>query len=142
MLINPMTSFTNAQIAMIARSQKRILWLLLIGLVVLFGGFALPAVPTVIGLLYLTILSIGLIAAWLIYRLATVMEEPGRWIYVVCAFIPYVSTVTMLILNVRATSALRKHGLRVGLMGVSRADIARLASPEAAPVPTDDERSS
>lgn len=136
-----MTSFTNSQIVEIARNQKRILWLLVIGLAVLLGSFRLPAVRTVIVLLTLTILGIGVIAAWMIYRLATVMEEPGRWLYVVCAFIPYVSTVTLLILNVRATSALRNHGLRVGLMGVSHADIVRLASPEGAPVQTGDERS-
>lgn len=122
-----MTTYTDLQIVEIARSQRRILWLLLVSIGVVLGGFVLPHTGGVSALLYTTFIVIGIVGAVLIYRLATAMEEPWRWIYVVCAFIPYVSTVTLLILNVRATSALRARGIRVGLMGADKQDVARLS---------------
>jgi len=121
-----MTKYTDPQIVEIAQNQRRVLWLLLISIGVVVGALVLPHAGGVVVLLYTTAIVIGTVGSVLIYRLATAMEEPWRWVYVVCAFIPHVSTVTLMILNVRATSVLRARGIRVGLMGADKQDVVRL----------------
>jgi hypothetical protein len=125
--IKRMSPFTDAQILEIARNQERILWLLLASCVVVLGSFLVP--PGVIaGSLFLAALAaIGIVATVLIYRLSKALER-SPWVYVVCAFIPYVNTATLLIMNLRATAALRSRGISVGLMGANQSDLSKLTA--------------
>jgi hypothetical protein len=72
----------------------------------------------------------------LIYRLAKALEVQSPWVYVVCAFIPYINNLTLLVINVQATGALKRHGIQVGLMGARNEDLMKLvpaAQPGTAP---------
>jgi len=121
-----MNTFTDLQLFEIARNQKRILWLLLMSILVIIGAPFIPHAPIFIVLIEAVFALIGIIGAVLIYRVANALEEPWPWLYVVCAFVPCVNTVTLLIVNVRATAALKRRGIRVGLMGVDKTDLEKL----------------
>jgi len=55
------------------------------------------------------------------------------WVYVVAAFIPCISLITLLLLNHYATQALRQNGVRVGLLGARTSDLENISSTGAAP---------
>jgi len=46
--------------------------------------------------------------------------------YLLLGLIPCISLVSLLMLSSRAQAALKSHGVAVGLMGASRADLERL----------------
>jgi len=50
-----------------------------------------------------------------------IAPTPIKIVIGVCMFIPLVSLITLLLLNSRATTALRAAGYRVGLLGASKA---------------------
>src|SRR5688572_1859873 len=115
-----MTTFTPEELSGIIRAQKNVLRLLLISIFLVAAMF-LP-VPSemadfVAPAIVIAFLVIGLIGAVFIHRLARALGDPVAWIYVICAFIPLVSTVTLLILDLRATAALRANGIEVGMLG-------------------------
>ena len=138
-----MKTLSDSQVLKVAQHQKRILWLLLASIAVVIGGFCVAATGiSGAGALILAALIvaacglIGVISTVAIYRLAKALEVAWPWLYVVCAFIPYVNTVTLLVINLRATAALKRRGIRVGLMGAdTRAveNLKRAAQPGAAP---------
>jgi hypothetical protein len=114
------TTYTPAQIRIIIRAQKRVLWLLLFSILLVLPIF-LP-VSTALAQILAPVLLIayilaGIVGAFFVYRLALALEDPVPWLYLICAFIPGVSTITLLILNLRATAALEANGVYVGLMG-------------------------
>ena len=117
------SSWSPAEVVEIARRQRQILWLILLGLVGLVIPFA--------------VLVIGLIQVYFVVKLASSLRSRAPWLYIVPMFIPYISLLTLLFLNRKATAAIRSHGLSVGLMGVSESDIGRftaeLHGPAAAP---------
>ena len=121
-----MNTFTDSQLFEIARNQKRILRLLLASIPVVIGAPFVPPTSIFIGFLGAVFILIGVIGAVLIYRLANALEEAWPWLYVACAFVPYVNTVTLLIVNVKATAALKARGIWVGLMGAAKKDLKRL----------------
>ena len=90
--------------------------------VLIFAMFA-PETRTITVAIMAVFILMGIIGAFLIYRLAIDLEEPWPWLYVLCAFIPYVSTATLLIMNARATGALKGKGIGIGLMGASKRDL-------------------
>jgi len=138
-----MKTLIDSEVLEVARHQKRILWLLLISIPVVIGAVCLRAIGSssalilaVSVLILAAVVLIGIIATLSVYRLAKALEVACPWLYVVCAFIPYVSTVTLLVINLRATAALKRRGIRVGLMGADTRDVENLklaAQPGAAP---------
>jgi hypothetical protein len=114
------TTYTPTQIRIIIRAQKRVLWLLLFSILLVVPIF-LPvstALAKILApILLIAYILIGAIGALFIYRLALAIEDPVPWLYLICAFIPGVSTITLLILNIRATAALTANGIDVGFMG-------------------------
>jgi len=121
-----MNTFTDSQLFEIGRGQKKILCLILVSIPIVIGLPFVPATRFSVMLIGVLFILIGCIGAVLIYRLATALDEPWPWLYVVCAFIPYVNTATLLIVNVKATAALKARGIRVGLMGADRSELNRL----------------
>src|SRR5690242_8093177 len=99
-----MNVLADTQLFEVARNQKRILWLLLISVVVVFGTFCIPPNPVTGVLIFAALVFIGIIAAVFIYRLAKALEVEWTWLYVACSFIPYVNTATLLVINLRATA--------------------------------------
>ena len=106
--------FTGSEVLEIARRQKSILWLIIANLLT----FWIPGASIVTGL-------IGVI---FIYRLGKVLRSSLAILYAILGFIPLVGLVGLLILNSKATGALRQRGVRVGLMGANREDLSGLAS--------------
>ena len=125
--------YKPGEIILIARRQKQLLFLILIGIgLALFNGagtalLAPPGtkdVPTwfsvvsyLIGIPYLVAKVICL------FRLGNQIDEGRGWIYALLSIIPFIGIITLLYLNHKATRIIRALGLRVGLMGVSEADL-------------------
>ena len=45
------------------------------------------------------------------------------WLYLLGAFVPCISLIVLLVINGKATGALQKAGIRVGLLGARLADV-------------------
>jgi hypothetical protein len=114
----------DSQLLEIARNQKRILWLILLSVPVVAGVLFVPASNIAMAVIVPAVL-IGIVGTALIFRLARGLEA-RPWCYVVSAFIPYVSIVALLIINYKATAALKRGGIRVGLMGADKDDLKNL----------------
>jgi hypothetical protein len=114
---NQPRGFSTSELTEIAKYQKMIIWLILIGMVL---PFIHPS---------LSILS-SVIQAIFVYNLAVAMRSQPAAIYCFLMFIPLVGLITLLVLNGNATSILKTNGIAVGLMGANPSDIARLANEE------------
>lgn len=118
-----MKAYTRPELVVISRIQKHVLRLILVSLLVVLP-LIVPLPPGLDEALTLAalpaLLLIGAIGAVLVYRLAKAIRCAAPWVYVAFAFIPYINTVTLLILNARATAALRANGVEVGLMGAKQ----------------------
>jgi hypothetical protein len=68
----------------------------------------------------------SVVNGFLVCMFAYVLRIPVPWIYFVLGFIPPLGLLAVFAVNARATSVLKKFGLRVGLFGVSSKDIAAL----------------
>src|SRR5688572_19016350 len=118
-----MTIYTYPELAEIIRAQQNVLRLLLLSIVLVVFTFV-PLSPAIAQFVSPAILlgyvSVGFLGAIFIYRLARAIHEPVPWLYVIGAFIPMVNTVTLLVLNLRATAALRANAIEIGLMGARK----------------------
>jgi hypothetical protein len=140
--MNSQSTFTREELLQIARSQKAIMTLILLNLLFITGlawslillgpghwsaGVEISAVRWILILL-------NLIAVVFIYRLAKALRQTA-WVYALAAFFPCVGLIALLLINHFATRALRRHGVRVGLMGAVKSDLDHLApGPEKPPV--------
>jgi hypothetical protein len=132
--MNSQSPFTREELLQIAKSQKTIISLILVNLllavclvvsVIMLGPDSRSAALIVLVARW-TLLLLNLIAVVFIYRLAKALRQTA-WVYAVAAFFPCVSLVTLLLINHFATRALRQHGVRVGLMGAVKSDLDRIA---------------
>ncbi|MBE9029859.1 hypothetical protein IQ266_08970 [filamentous cyanobacterium LEGE 11480] len=106
-------AWTKADLMGIAKHQKTILWLLLLSLAASFVG--------------LTPIT-ALIQLYFIYKLAMAvrLSKAEMVIYVIMAFIPFISLLALASLNSKATDVLKSNGIRVGLMGAKMNDVAAI----------------
>ena len=133
--MNSPSSFTREELLQIARWQSAIITLILLNLLLIVGlvcslislgpghwsaGVEISAVRWILILL-------NLIAVVFIYRLAKALRQTA-WVYALAAFFPCVGLIALLLINHFATRALRRHGVRVGLMGAVKSDLENLAS--------------
>jgi hypothetical protein len=109
--------YNNAEILDIAKRQKTIIWLILLSIPAYIAAVVVPFLPLVV----------GIISLLFIYQLAVALKETSPWLYVVLGLIPCVSVIALLVINSRATSALKTGGVHVGLMGARKADLQALA---------------
>ena len=107
-------SFSDSEIIEIAKKQKIILWLILASFVAAF----IPYAPIVTGILSLIF----------IYQLAISVRSTVAWLYAVLALIPLVGLIALLVVNSKATKALKGRGVRVGLMGANQSDLKNLSA--------------
>lgn len=109
--------YRNDQILEIARCQKAIIWLILVSIPGYVASLVIPMLP----------LLITLISLVFIFRMAVALEVYAPWLYVLFGLIPLINLVALLVINGRATTALRTHGVEVGVMGAKREGLQSLA---------------
>jgi hypothetical protein len=116
----------------VARRQRAILWYILASLVLqvlLFtpiGSFH----PLVALFILLAFLALQIMIVVGVVQLLAALGVGIIWriLCIVLLFAPCISLLTLLVINSRATRALRDAGLRVRLMGVRDADVLRALS--------------
>ena len=118
-----------ADIKGVARFQKALIWLVLlhVGLIVAniwvgrAGGEEAPSASTAAITMALAVASLAVAVASiaLIVLLMTALDRPliSKILAAIAMFIPLVGLIVLLVVNQRATGALRDAGYRVGLMG-------------------------
>lgn len=117
---------------MVARRQRLLLWFVLAQVIASGAPFVAgnlhPLVP--LALLPLQLAVQILIVVGVIQMLAALRTHIlVRILYILLLFVPCISLLMLLLANGHATRALRKAGLRVGLMGVKDEDLLRLLGP-------------
>lgn len=115
------STYSNVEILYIAKQQEAVLWFIPISILAYLVGFAIG--PEMVPVF---VLALGVISLIFIYQLALALKEPAPWVYAILALIPCISLISMLILNGRATSALKAQGIRVGLMGARKEDLDKI----------------
>jgi len=141
--MNSPSSFTREDLLQIARSQRAIISLILVNLLVAVGlvwsVIALGPGSRSAGAMESAgrwiVLVLNLIGVVFIYRLAKALRQTA-WVYAVAAFVPCVGLITLLLINQFATGALRRHGVRVGLMGALKSDLEDVPPMEVPPTST------
>jgi hypothetical protein len=103
--------WTREELKEIAKYQKYIIYL----------------VPFSLGIMLPFILPVLIVVqCYNIYKLAVAIRSRFVWFYVVSAFIPLISLLSLLRLNSRATEILKRNGINVGFMGVKMEDFDKL----------------
>lgn len=106
----------------IARSQRAIL-LCIVGYAVLVA-FQMYSPQQLKALVGLAAIGVSITATVFVFLLATkVYERTTGIILGVLTLIPCVGLLVLLRVNAKATSVLRSHGIRVGLVGADASDI-------------------
>jgi hypothetical protein len=139
--MNPTSKFTREELHQIVRSQRGLIGLILVNLlvalavvgpVILLGPESRLAAIIVL-LARVIALILGLIAVFFIFRMAKALRKTA-WVYALAAFFPCIGLVTLLLVNHYATQTLRANGVRVGLLGARQCDLENIP-PTTAPPP-------
>ena len=112
-------TYNDAEVLDIAKHQKAIIWLILVSIPAYAASVFIPFIPTLI---------VGVISLVFIYKLAAALRESAPWLYVLLGIIPCISLIALLVINSRATAALKARGIRVGLMGANGDDLKKIGS--------------
>jgi len=139
--MNPTLPFTREELLQIAKSQKTIIRLILLNLLlilclvvpVIMLGPESKSAALIILLGRYTMLLVNIIAVVFIYLLAKALHKTA-WVYALAAFLPCIGLITLLLVNHYATQTLRANGVRVGLLGARQGDLENIP-PTAAPPP-------
>ena len=141
--MNTTSPFTREEVVQIARSQKGIIALIVVNLLVGLS-FALPmallgpdsrAAVVVFWLQQVAGLIVTIIAVILIFRLAKALRKTA-WAYALAALIPCISLIALLMINHYATQTLRQNGVRVGIWGARKSGLENLPPTLAPPPPS------
>ena len=126
------TRYTNDEVYQIGQEHRAIIWLILLQFLSLpISQLAAPAEAQATGMPLLALpfallpLFMSIVSLFFVYRLAAALKK-SPWIYLLLGLVPCISLVSLLMLSSRAQAALKSHGVAVGLMGASRADLERL----------------
>ncbi len=115
----------------LAEAQKHLLWCVLARIGVEFGGFAvIQAFPPPYGLILYGVVALALLVVTIVFivRMATaygtntVLAVLGG----IAIVVPCAGLLLLLFLNQRVTATLQRAGAKVGLMGVSAAEMTKL----------------
>ena len=110
----------------VALHQRRLILLFGIVLALYLTQAALMAVlPPIAPLFALAAYVTMLVSIVSVYRLAKALGFTAI-VYAIAMFLPCIGLLTLLIVVSRATSALKRGGVKVGFLGVSRDDLNRL----------------
>jgi hypothetical protein len=106
----------------IALYQKGILVCILVYILLVVGQFALPVALQLV--LFLVAAAVSITATVFVFLLATKVYSPGMGILLgILTLIPLIGLIVLLIINGKATSTLKSHGIDVGLLG---ADLSKI----------------
>jgi hypothetical protein len=106
----------------IATYQKGILVCILIYLVAVVTQFILP--PELRLFLGLAVLGVIVTATVFVFLLATKVYSTGIGILLaILTLIPLVGLIVLLVINGKATTVLKRHGIAVGLLGARMSDL-------------------
>ncbi len=125
----PRKKYAPDRILTIAKFQKAVLLCILVyvGLLVamITSMYAIsPEAYFYFGLLFAVL---AVFTVYFVYQLSTALFTPTVGILVgVLMFFPCVSLIALLVINQKATTALRSFRIRVGLFGASRNDLSKL----------------
>jgi len=110
------TPGSNLKLELVASGQRLVIYAILVDLAAVILKIVVDPALLSLSLVGLALSLFG------IYRLSTglAMSTANKVVVVICMFIPLVSLVTLLVLNSKATKALRTAGYRVGLLGASK----------------------
>ncbi|MCC6907597.1 MAG: hypothetical protein IT430_06635 [Phycisphaerales bacterium] len=108
-----LTDQDRAQLNTIARWQKFLLWGVLLNLATIALTMAVDPVFGLVNLL------VGLALIVLVANLGAALGDNivSRILYCIGLLLPLISLIILVVLNQRATSILKAHGIPVGLMG-------------------------
>jgi len=130
-------STTRENVLAVASAQKMMLWTLVVAIVSNISIQAIsmslkqqPIAPEALvaiglGMMVFAIVLVVLQISSVIRLCLALGEGWATIIYVLVQFIPCANLILLLFLNSRATTFLKKQGIRVGLMGASRAELDR-----------------
>jgi hypothetical protein len=115
--LNP-DQLNHAKISAIARYQRGVMICILLYLVAFFAQLSLPEEQRLwVGL---GILAVGVFGLIFVLMLALQLySTPVAILFGIGTLIPCLGLLVLLIINQKATSVLRKNGLRVGLLGAN-----------------------
>lgn len=121
-------NYSTGQILKIARNQKGIIWCVLANLLLILVVVFAPVTQVYIPLEILRIFPLLVIPFQLffVYRLASSLEMaiiPLWWCIGMLIPMPLLSVLLLLILNEKATKAIKERGFKVGLMGANIKEI-------------------
>ncbi len=120
-------SWTKQELLEVAKFQRSVLRMFLISLGALFvvapilislGGMSVVSVTLAI----LGILVSGFFQAYFNYKLSHAVRDSAPWLYFVMGLIPLAGNGMSRSISERATLALQKNGIKVGLMGARMSD--------------------
>lgn len=131
---NPeLTNWSSGALLKVARGQRRVLQLILLGLLVgIVFGFMAATGADLVFLAPWVGLGFGLVQLSNLWRLAEALRSPVPWVYcllaIVLGIIPILGLMPLLVLNQSATKVLQANGIRVGFLGANLADFGAAAS--------------
>jgi len=129
-------SYTNEEVYQIGQEHRAIIWLILLQILafpvarVLGSAANTPATAFLVLPIGLLPLMINIVSLVFVYRLASSLKNTSALVFLCLGLIPCISLISLLVLSSRAQAALKSHGVAVGLMGASRADLERLVEDD------------
>lgn len=106
----------------IAFNQKAIILCIVVYLCLIPVQFAIPEESRIY--LAFALIPLGITATVFVFLLATKVYSTGMGVLLgILTLIPCVGLIVLLIINAKATSTLKSHGIHVGLLGASSSDI-------------------
>ena len=123
----------TSQLRAVGLAQRRIMWVILAALLLVFsfvfGAILIPPdqAPETVMLVGLALVRVAILALMMIgvFQLAAALGAgmTARVLYTVAMLIPLVNLILLLVVNQQATALLRRHYIKVGLMGARVADL-------------------
>jgi hypothetical protein len=115
-------SGTREDLVAVARYQKGVLVCILLNILTIFARLLVP--PDVAILLTLAMFVVGLAGTIFVVLLAMKVYSTLAGIVVgVLSLVPCINLLVLLIVNGKATSILKRNGIKVGLLGANPSEI-------------------
>ncbi len=109
-------ALSSEDIRAIATRQKVVIACLAIQILAMISQFVIP--PEALLMLRIASLGVGIVAMVFVFLLATKIYSTGMGVLLgVLTLIPLIGLIPLLIVNGKATTTLKQHGVNVGLFG-------------------------
>ena len=112
----------------IANRQRSIMLCILAYIILIVLQFALP--PALRLFLGIAVLAVAITAAVYVFMLAMALYNTAAGIVLgILTLVPLVGLIVLLVINGKATTILRSHGIKVGLMGADMNQVPTAGPP-------------